>query len=633
MIKEELIKKITDANSAYRSGNPFISDCEYDDLLDDFRINYPDDYDKFRDSLNEGTMNSGRTKVKHTYILGSLEKIKNSDDKSLRDFVGRYIKNRMNISAKVDGISSEIVYKNGKISSASTRGDGYEGVDITDKIKYVKFVPNNINYSDEIHIRGELVILVDDMPDSSTNRRNICAGFMNKIDWNKDEISKVSFIPYTILGDKYTKTEQFNILNDLGFKTAWYENVDVNMNNLSEYLTSKAKVDHEYSCDGLVMIDEFAHNEPDVYRPKNSKAFKINELNSETRIIDVSWEGPTKDGRIQPVFILDPVEIGGAIISRASAHNLDVIESLGVKIGSKVEVNKANDIIPQVLSVIESDDRCVDIEYPTVCPCCGEKLVNDGPFLFCKNKECKDQTTYQVMHFIKKMNVENASFLTLQNFNISTISDLMKFQPNSKYKNEVKLYNELINKVFTKSDREIFCAMNFEGLSTILLNKIIDFFGWDDIKSCFTNTAGVWNIDRIKFLSIKSGALPVGVGDKTIVSFINGADDAFNKMKMITGDSRYNYIEKEIKTTMNKTDISVCFTGALNSIGRTEASHLAESHGWSVKSGVSKGLTYLVTNSDNLTTKMRKALEFGTKIINEEQFLNMLNDKSDLNNF
>ena len=150
MTKEELIKKIIDANTAYRSGNPFISDGEYDDLVEQFQNDYPDDYDILRDSLNEGTMNSGRTKVKHTYILGSLEKIKNSDDKSLRDFVGKYIKNRMNISAKVDGISSEIVYKNGKISSASTRGDGYEGVDITDKIKYVKFVPHNINYSDEI---------------------------------------------------------------------------------------------------------------------------------------------------------------------------------------------------------------------------------------------------------------------------------------------------------------------------------------------------------------------------------------------------------------------------------------------------------------------------------------------------
>ena len=246
MTKEELIKRITDANSAYRSGNPFISDKEYDDLVEQFQNDYPDDYDIFRDSLNEGSMNNGRTKVTHKYILGSLDKIKNSDEKSLSDFVEKYIKNRMNISAKVDGISSEIVYKNGKLISASSRGDGYEGVDFTDKIKFVKFVPHSIDYTDEIHIRGELVILVDDMPDSSTNRRNVCAGFMNKIDWNKDEISKVSFIPYTILGDKYTKTEQFNILNDLGFKTAWYENVDVNMNNLSEYLTSKAKVDHEY---------------------------------------------------------------------------------------------------------------------------------------------------------------------------------------------------------------------------------------------------------------------------------------------------------------------------------------------------------------------------------------------------
>ena len=167
--------------------------------------------------------------------------------------------------------------------------------------------------------------------------------------------------------------------------------------DLLDELTNDAKLKHLYDCDGLVLTDANAKNEIDSYRPKNAKAFKINELTAVTKVIDIDWEGPSKDGFLNPVYILEPVELGGATIARASAANLDKIAELGVKYGSTVEITKANDIIPHVDRVIDSTNA-VDIELPTECPCCGSKLVRDGINLRCINKNCKDQVIFKIMH-------------------------------------------------------------------------------------------------------------------------------------------------------------------------------------------------------------------------------------------
>lgn len=619
MNKDELEQKILEANRAYRFGDAVISDAEFDSLVEQYQKIVPEDeFNEFRNSLNEG--NSAGVKIIHKYVMGSLDKIKNTDATSLDKFLKEHISTKLNISAKVDGISSVAKYVNGKLVSLASRGDGYEGTDFTDKAPYIKGLPAKIKHDGTIYIRGELVIYNNEDLGTETNYRNVCAGIMNRKEWTKEDISHISFVPYTILGDEYTKNEQFKLLEDLGFNAAWHRNVAIGTDvfkatDLLDELTNDAKLKHLYDCDGLVLTDSEAKNEVDSYRPKNAKAFKINELTAVTKVIDVSWEGPSKDGFLNPVYILEPVDLGGATIARASAANLDKMAELDVKYGSTVEITKANDIIPHVDRVIDSTDA-VDIEFPTECPCCGSKLVRDGINLRCINKNCKDQVIFKIMHFIKKLGVKHCSFATLDNLEIHSFEALVKFTPNKKYKTEVKLYDELNSKVFTKSKQELLAAMNFCGVGETIVNKIVDFYGYENVEKQIFN------------------GYPSGVGESFLSKFKEDLLENLGYVNMFIHNSRYNFskiAQDSVESCQsNKNGQSVCFTGKLFTMTRSEASKKAEAAGFEVKGGVNKGLTYLVTNdSESGSSKNRKAKELGTKVINEQEFLKLISNSSE----
>ena len=648
MNKEELKQKIIDANKSYRFGDAAISDVEFDALVEQYQKLVPEDeFNEFRNSLNEGT--SSGSKVKHKFIMGSLDKIKNTDAVSLDKFLKEHISTKLNISAKVDGISSVAKYVNGKLVSLASRGDGYEGTDFTDKAAFIKGLPAKIKHEDTIYIRGELVIYSNEDLGTDTNYRNVCAGIMNRKEWTKEDVSHISFVPYTILGDEYTKDEQFKLLEDLGFNAAWHRNIAVGTDvfeakDLLDELTNDAKLKHLYDCDGLVLTDANAKNEIDSYRPKNAKAFKINELTARTKFIAIDWNGPSKDGTFVPVGILEPVKLGGSTISRVSCHNLDVLEKeYNVDFGDEVEILKSGDIIPKIINVCKSETlkdtmqpnadietligvASIDIdpevkllaerwEAPTHCPCCGSKLVRDGINLRCINKNCKDQVIFKIMHFIKKLGVKNCSFATLDNLGIHSFEALVKFTPNKKYKTEVKLYEELNSKVFTKSKQELLAAMNFCGVGETIVNKIVDFYGYE-------------NVEKQNFIGY-----PSGVGESFLSKFKEDIIENLGYVNMFIHKSRYNFskiAQDSVKSCqINKNGQSVCFTGKLFTMTRGEASKKAEAAGFEVKGGVNKGLTYLVTNNiESGSSKARKAKELGTKVINEQEFLKLVSNFS-----
>ena len=620
MTKETLETLIVNANNAYRSGNPIISDSEYDSMVDSYKRDYPDSYDMFRNTLNEGDIeiSSDKKRSHGDVIMGSLEKLPLENPDDIIDFCKKYVKSTINISSKVDGISCRLHYKNGVLESATTRGDGHIGMAIDDKIKFVKYIPTSFSYSGDLDIRGELVIMKSDFENMTgyANPRNACAGIMNRTrsskEWNESELKNISFVAYTILGDEYTKKDQFNLLKTFGFNVAWSEDVDINSIDIIEHLHSLKDVQYDYEIDGYVISDSEYKNEHE-YRPTEQRAVKFNSLVGLSRLIDVEFGRPSKDGKIPMVGIIDPIPLGGAIISRVTLNNLDYIRKLNLGYGSDIEITKRGDIIPAITRVV-SNEKSKPIETPSTCPCCGGDLTSDNLFLWCKNPDCKDQTTYQVQHFIVKLGVENTSFKSLQKYNIFTIRDLVKYTPNKKYKNELKLHDELKLKVFSKSEKDLFCAMNFKGLSETLLNKIVDHYGLDYIKG-FT-TSGLTPYEYFK-------NLPYGIGPAMINTLITGLQSALDNVALIVNDSRYNPCIEE-KQIVNRLGISVCFTGSLNTMSRGQAQKKAEAAGWESKSSVTKGLTYLVTNESTMTTKMKKALELGTKIITEETFLSLL---------
>ena len=327
---EKLIEKIVEANKAYRTGSPIMSDQDYDDLLESLKSEMSEEeYEAFVSTLNEGTIEKNLDgKVKHPFIMGSLEKLKAEEP--------------------------EIV-----------RGDGYFGQDITSKAKYIKGLPQTIPHGPWSNftgsIRGELVIMREDfegIKDKYANPRNACAGIMNRKDgdkkFNEAEARLVSFVPYTILGNQYAKEEQFGFLEDVGFNVAWNVLIDKSGidDTIVDWLFKTAQDELPYETDGLVICDSEWRNE-DKYRPDGCKAFKINQSAGVTKIIGFDWGTPSANGKFTPVALLEPIQLAGTTVKRVTCNNITWMEKMGVEIGKTVKVLKSGEIIPKIIEVLD----------------------------------------------------------------------------------------------------------------------------------------------------------------------------------------------------------------------------------------------------------------------------------------
>lgn len=609
--------KILTANMAYRDGHPTMSDQAFDDLCEKYRsLVSAEVYSLFRDTLHEVA-----GKVRHPFVMGSLNKLKAEEPEEVLKFIKEHISTTLNISAKVDGISSRAHYENGKLVSLTSRGDGYFGEDFTPKMLFIKDLPKQISFNGSVDIRGELVIHSEDFADMSgyANARNACAGIMNRKDWNEKDISKISFVAYTVLGTMFGKSKQFIELEKNGFNVAWhfdYTSVRYRNPDFIKTLIKDASQDFGYDTDGLVLCDSTYRNE-DKYRPDACKAFKINQQVATTRLLDVKWSGPSKDGFFVGVGIIDPVTLGGATIERVTLHNLDFIAKHNLMYGSVVKVLRSGDVIPKLVEVVENDSHCRPIELPSACPACGAVLIRDGINMRCANHECANQVIHRLVSFIKKLGVKSVSNATLTNLGITSFERLMLFIPDRSYKSQIKLYDELYTKVFSQSKEKLFCAMNFVGLSETLVGKIISHYGIDMVMSA----------DFGK--NISEGQLPNGVGQTTIAAFLTGLPEAQQHVNLVINDMRWHWTEGDPKT-FKPTVVSkgsICVTGSLKFSSRSKFLEFAKEHGYESKSSVSKDLTYLINNdTTSNSSKNKKAKEFGVKILSEDDFLKLMNN-------
>lgn len=359
--KQKLEQQILHMNALYREGVPVISDAAYDELCDTYKsMITPEEWEKFRDSLHELG-----GKLKHKFIMGSLDKIKADDPDTLYKFLERILdKSGLHISAKVDGISCRLSYESGYLVEAATRGDGYTGIQITEKVRQISSIPQRLKLDFTGDIRGELVIYRDDFNEENfpgfANPRNATAGIINRKESNSKELKYVKFVAYTILGKEYTKLEQFDLLKELGFELSgemilddMSVEPDIKTRSLDFVQIVKWFANTlPYEIDGVVVSSCNYRNE-DKYRPDDQIAVKINQCKAVTKMIDVEWQGPSKDGRFVPVAILEPVEIAGTIVSKASLHNADfILNCENLKYGATVVVCKRGDIIPQIDEVL-----------------------------------------------------------------------------------------------------------------------------------------------------------------------------------------------------------------------------------------------------------------------------------------
>lgn len=619
--KNELVQNLLIANKMYREGSPIMSDQAFDDMLDAYKsLVSNEEYERFVSLLTE---RGG--KAIHPYIMGSLEKLKFSEPQEISSFLLSNIPSgKLSVTAKVDGISCRIHYTDGNIVSASTRGNGSQGEDISVQMMFFKNVPHKIKLLGEVDIRGELVIKRDvfnkKYSERFANTRNTVAGFINKIKSESSELNDISFIAYEVMGGTLSKQEQLSILDDNGFEVVWrkiYQVKGCDVDSIINNLSIDAQNDFEYDTDGLVVSDVEYKAELDRYRPVSQRALKLNIQSADTVLEDIEWALPSKNGRIVPVGLLKPVSLGGTVVSRVTLNNWENVSSLKLRKGAIVKVVRRGDVIPHLEEVVSNPDECDLFDYPRICPSCGEPTFLVGLDVVCKNENCLHQKINAVAQFIKKLDVKNASVSTLENFGITDFDKLLSFVPNDKYKSQVNLYKELQEKMFTRSEKDLLSMMNYNGISEILCRRILDFYALDTIKQSI-------HLGEDVYCKLISMGLPFGVGEAFLKRFCDSIEDNIAIVDKIVSDNRYNLIEVEENADIENRG-SVCFTGALEKYKRSEIEKLARKSGFDVKSSVGKELDFLVCNEVNSTSsKMKKAKEFEIKVITEEEFLIMI---------
>ena len=639
---KELIKLLNKASEMYYIySSPIMTDYEYDKLYDELVKLENETNTVFSNSptINVETgVSEQLEKVEHSSPMLSLGKTKSVDD--LCDFIGD---KKGILSWKLDGLTIVLTYNGGKLVRGVTRGNGIIGEVVTENVKQFKNVPFTIPYRGELVVRGEAVIKYSDFNKMNDefkegdiqykNPRNLCSGSVRQLDSKitaKRNVNCIIFALISMDGEMpNSKMEQFAWLDSLGFETV--ERVEVTKDTIpSEVLKFKEKIlTYDIPSDGLVLtFDDTLYGlslGSTAKAPKHSIAFKWKDETVESKLLSIDWSA-SRTGLINPVAVFEPIEIEGTIVSRASVHNLSIMERLKLGIGDTIEVFKANMIIPQIACDIEENNN---VEIPKYCPVCHHEtsiIDNNGvKYLYCLNDYCHAKFIKKLDLFTSRnaMNIDGISEAVLTDlFNSGIINDYKDLYHLDDYKDEIinkegfgeKSYQNMIDSI--NSSRKVKLA-NFIyalGIPEIGLSraKLI-------CKTCNNDINRVRNITFEELSSID------GVGEVIASKWI----DAFSNDEFI---SSFENLLKEVEFIDSNSDnnslenLTFVITGSLSEFNnRDEMIDFIEKNGGKVVSAISNNVNYLINNDVNSTsTKNKKAHELNIKIISEKELIEMI---------
>jgi len=645
---KELVEILNKASKAYyQESREIMSNFEYDALYDELvRLE-----EKTGIVLSDSpTVNVGYEvlsqlpKETHPSPMLSLNKTKSVDE--LASFLGD---KEGILSWKLDGLTIVLTYEDGSLNKAVTRGNGEVGEVITANAKTFKNIPMQIPYKGSLVLRGEAVIKysdfekinasISDVDAKYKNPRNLCSGSVRQLDSKITAMRNVNFFAFSLVEAegvdfKNSRNEQLNFLESQGFDAV--ERVKVTKDNIRskvEFFSEKIKT-NDFPSDGLVLIlddIEYGRSLGNTAKfPRDSIAFKWKDETALTKLLEVEWS-PSRTGLINPVAIFESVELEGTSVSRASLHNLSIIEELKLGIGDEIEVYKANMIIPQILK----NHTCSNnLEFAKTCPACGfethVKSENGVKTLHCLNEKCPAKHIKSFTHFVGRnaMNIDGLSEETLEKFIdegfIKEFPDIYKLE---QYEEDIvgkkgfgqKSYDNLIAAIEKSKDVYLHNFINALGILNIGLSNakmICKHFG-DDFDL-------MRKADRDTLAAID------GVGEVIADSFVSYFEDEDNKrivdeLVKLLNIKKNEYSEEE--GSLNGKVFVI--TGSLNSFGnRDEAKDRIEKLGGKVTGSVTKKTDYLVNNDINSTSgKNKKAKELGVPIISEEDLLAMLENQ------
>lgn len=614
---KELEKKIKKASEAYYQGDPIMSDAEFDALVAGLLEKDPHNTVAWAVGFDPTT--SPLQKVKHKIPMGSQKKV-NSETDFLK-WTEKSPQKSFFLQEKLDGLSVELVYKDGKLIQASTRGDGFIGEDITHNVRLMQNVEESLeDFTGSL--RGEIILEKSNLKKVSgedSNPRNLAAGISRRKEKSKDA-KFLKVIYFDCISPDITfesEEEKAEAIEELGLTVA-YPSVMVSTENAIKwfnYYSEKKRDSLDYEIDGLIYkIDDL---EEQVKlgivdnRPKGQVAWKFASKAEESTLRKIKWEvGLT--GRITPVAHVDPVLVGGVTVKKASLHNVANIEALGVKENGRVIVSRRGDVIPYIEKALDSET--IEVAYPKECPVCNNSTSFEGEFLVCSSGECSAKIFGSIKKWIKILKMDEAgdAFIqaALENGLIKDPADLYLLRP--KQLAELPGYGKksaekLINNIQSKKEipfAEFMAALNIPNVSTSTFSSL--------------EKAGLNSLDLLKKAREEDLVKISGIGNVVAKQIVNGLESRSFMIEKLQqcGVS----IKKKVDGPL--AGKSFCFTGALPSgMKRSVAQQIVIDKGGEVKSGVSKGLSYLVqANPSSSSSKSQKARKYGTEVIGEEEF-------------
>lgn len=650
-----LRKRLRELEHAYYVKNdPIVPDHEYDHLWHEL-VRIEGEYPELvtQDSPTQrvgGEIEDGFNSVEHTHPMMSLDNAFTSED--ISNFFDRLYKQttehslELVLEPKYDGVAVNLIYENGRLSLATTRGDGQVGEDITSNVRTIKNIPLKLlgpSPDKQLHIRGEVVIQKNDFQNLNerlkadskkefANPRNAASGSLRQLNPSITASRPLRFIAYSCLhaSDQSDHYDQLMQLKSWGFYispniTTSYD-VEGCINYYDEMLVKRYQL--PYEIDGLVYKVNSRALQIQMgstsRAPRWAIAHKFPAIERMTKVKNIDFQ-VGRTGVITPVAQLEPIEVAGVIVKNATLHNFSELARKDIRIGDQVIIRRAGDVIPEVVKVVISNDqnRSAKTKFPERCPCCGHELVIDTTFRVCPNKwNCQDQVKGMIIHFASKhaLNImglgEQWVQILIEEKLIQFPSDLFKLReeqlihlPGMAEKSARKLIASIQTSKQTTLPRFIYAlgisdvgratskslAMYFKELKNILNADLVDFEKVSDVgevvaRSLFGHFRDdIWHREIEQLLSVGITLEPIN-------------DDASIK---------------------KLADFTIVITGKLSQYARDDLSEKLSALGAKVTNSVTRKTTHLIVGSDP-GSKLQKAKELNISIIDESQIVNLL---------
>lgn len=639
---KDLVELLNKANKAYyQEANEIMTNFEYDKLYDEL-VGLEKETGMVLS--NSPTVNVGYQvvsqlpKEQHNSPMLSLDKTKEVG--ALADFAGD---RKCLLSWKMDGLTVVLTYENGELVKAVTRGNGLVGEVITNNAKTFKNIPISIPYKGRLTLRGEAIIKysdfeqinreIEDADSKYKNPRNLCSGSVRQLNSQVTAERNVNFVAFALINADDVDfgnsiEQQYKWMESQGFQVVEYRVVTRNsMEDAVKYFAEKIQT-YDYPSDGLVlMFDDIEYGlslGTTAKFPRNGIAFKWEDEQAETTLKYIEWS-PSRTGLINPVAVFEPVELEGTTVSRASVHNISIMEELELGSGDRIKVYKANMIIPQISENLTKSG--ID-DLPKECPVCGHatevKAENGIKTLYCPNSQCPAKHVKLFTLFVSRngMNIDGLSEETLEKFiDAGYIKEFADIFHLDRYYEEIvatpgfgqKSYDNLMDSV--------------EKARTVELSALIYSLGIPNIGSAnaklickaFNN-----NIEKIRNASVEELIEIDGIGEIMAEKFCQYFADEDNIKKLDNLLKEVNIAEPEENTTPQNMDgLTFVITGSVEHFAnRNELKSYIEKHGGKVTGSVSAKTNYLINNDAmSASSKNKKAKQLGVEIVTEEVFL------------